>query len=56
MNAKPDKELPALQWVRESLRDIRFGTLTLVVQDGQVVQVEKTERKRLIGHADKASC
>ena len=33
--------------VREALESIRFGTVTLVVQDGRVVQVEKNEKIRL---------
>ena len=36
----------ALQNVEEALRDLAFGTVTLVVQDGIVVQVERTERRR----------
>jgi hypothetical protein len=33
--------------VRETLASIRFGTVTLVVQDGRVIQVEKNEKIRL---------
>jgi hypothetical protein len=36
----------ALQQIEASLRDLQFGTLTLVVQDGVIVQVERTERHR----------
>jgi len=38
--------------VRESLKSIRFGTVTLVVQDGRVIQVDKSEKIRMdkIGH------
>jgi len=38
----------------ESLRDLRFGALTLVVQDGVIVQVERTERHRYRRSADPA--
>ena len=40
--------------VREALASIRFGTVTLVVQDGRVIQVEKNEKIRLnrAGHID----
>jgi len=34
------------QNVEEALRGLAFGTVTLVVQDGVVVQVERTERRR----------
>jgi len=42
------------QVVREALHSIRFGTVTLVVQDGRVIQVDKSEKIRLnkIGHMD----
>lgn len=40
--------------VREALTSIRFGTITLVVQDGRVIQVDKNEKIRLnrSGHID----
>jgi len=37
----------ALSKVREALDGLRFGTVTVVVQDGVVVQVERTEKVRL---------
>lgn len=33
--------------VRETLKSIRFGSITLVVQDGRVIQVDKSEKIRL---------
>ncbi|HEY7428113.1 MAG TPA: YezD family protein [Gemmataceae bacterium] len=41
---------PNLRWtwqrVEDALRGLQFGSITLLVQDGVVVQVERTERKR----------
>ena len=37
----------ALDKVRDALADLRFGTVTIVVQDGVVVQGERTEKVRL---------
>ena len=37
----------ALEKVREALRGLRYGTVTVIVQDGVVIQVERTERMRL---------
>ena len=37
----------ALTRIREALRDLRFGVVTIVLQDGYVVQVERTEKLRL---------
>ena len=47
-----NKELERV--VRDSLQSIRFGTVTLVVQDGRVIQVDKNEKIRInrSGHID----
>lgn len=41
---------PNTRWtwrnIEEALRSLQFGSVTLHVQDGVVVQVERTERKR----------
>ncbi len=37
----------ALGRVREALSGLRYGEVTVVVQDGVVVQVERTEKVRL---------
>ena len=40
--------------VREALASIRFGVISLVVQDGRVIQVDKHEKIRVnkAGHID----
>ena len=49
--ATPEPENPnlrqALDQVRRALRGLRFGEVCVTVQDGFVVQIERTERKRL---------
>jgi hypothetical protein len=37
----------ALEHIERALRGLRFGEVTVIVQDGVVVQVERTERTRL---------
>jgi len=37
----------ALARIQTALRGLRFGTVTAVVQDGVVVQVERTEKIRV---------
>jgi hypothetical protein len=37
----------AIEQIRQSLHGLRFGQVTIIVQDGVVIQVERTERKRL---------
>jgi hypothetical protein len=45
---RPDDNLrQAIDSVLQSLRGLRFGHVTITVQDGLVVQVERVERKRL---------
>ncbi len=40
-----NKELERL--LRDSLRSIRFGAVTLVIQDGMVIQVDRSEKVRI---------
>jgi len=42
-----DQESDALTRIESALRGLRFGTVTAVVQNGVVVQVERTEKVRL---------
>jgi hypothetical protein len=41
----------ALSRIEAALRGLRFGTVTATVQDGVVVQVERTERVRVVRSA-----
>ncbi len=36
----------AVRQIEEALRGLQFGQVTVTVQDGVVVQVERTERRR----------
>ena len=36
----------ALRQIEDALRGLQFGQVTITVQDGVVVQVERTERRR----------
>ena len=38
----------ALNRIHDALRGLRFGTVSVIVQDGVVVQVERTEKLRLL--------
>ena len=33
--------------LRDALATIRFGTITLVIQDGLIIQIDKNEKLRL---------
>jgi hypothetical protein len=49
--ADADKRWP-LEQIAEALRGLRYGTVTVVVQDGVVVQVDRTEKRRLRGETN----
>lgn len=36
-----------LSALAEALRGVRYGTVTVIVQDGRVVQIDRTDRRRL---------
>ena len=42
-------ELPQQPWreIQEALRGLQFGHVTVIVQNGLVVQVERLEKRRL---------
>jgi hypothetical protein len=42
-----DRSRDALERIRTALRGLRYGTVTAVVQDGVVVQVDRTEKIRI---------
>jgi hypothetical protein len=48
-SARPDSPelLEALDAIRDALRGMKFGEVTITVQDGVVIQLERTERTRL---------
>ena len=37
----------ALNQIRDSLRGLRFGSVNVIVQDGVVIQIDRTEKRRL---------
>ncbi len=42
-----DRTRDALDRIQTALRGLRYGTVTAVVQDGIVVQVDRTEKFRI---------
>jgi hypothetical protein len=55
--AVPDNSHDQPEWlalVRSHVRDLRYGVIQLVVHDGRVTQIERTEKTRLVSdHADR---
>ena len=47
------------QQIIEALRGLRFGTVNIIVQDGVIVQIDRTEKRRLkrpAPSADSGAC
>ena len=42
-----DEREQDLQHIREALRGLRFGTVNIIIQDGFIVQIDRTEKKRV---------
>jgi len=40
----------AINQIRDSLRGLRFGSVNIIVQDGVVIQIDRTEKRRLRGN------
>ena len=45
---REENERRALALVREAIRSVRFGVVTVYLQDGLVVQVERSEKQRIL--------
>jgi len=48
--ASPPAEAPsdaAWEQIRDALRGLKFGAISIIVQDGVVVQIERTEKRRI---------
>ncbi len=43
VDSRKDNPLP---YISEALRGLLFGTVTVIVQNGVVVQIERTEKRR----------
>ena len=41
------REQIAFQEIREALRGLQYGSLTVIVQDGIVVQIDRTSKRRM---------
>jgi hypothetical protein len=49
-NSRRDAALEdALEQIRRALQGLQFGEVSVIVQDGVVVQLERRERRRLRG-------
>jgi hypothetical protein len=50
-DAAPDE---TLSQIRESLHGLKFGSVNIIVQDGVVIQIDRTEKRRLRGNRNNA--
>jgi hypothetical protein len=47
INLKPDEREEIFAYLEKMLVALKYGSVTLVVQDGKIVQIEKNEKVRL---------
>jgi hypothetical protein len=55
--AASPKQLPSEDELREiaaSLRGLRYGSVSIVVQDGVIIQIDRTEKRRLRNRREQA--
>ena len=47
--ASAGDNIPEYTWdeVRASLRNLKYGSVTIIVQDGVIIQIDRTEKHRL---------
>ncbi|MBI5904021.1 MAG: YezD family protein [Deltaproteobacteria bacterium] len=45
---RAENERKAIALVLEAIRQVRYGVVTVVLQDGLVVQVERAEKTRIL--------
>ena len=41
------KQVSRLEMLEKLLENMKFGSITLIVQDGKIIQIDKTEKYRL---------
>jgi hypothetical protein len=46
-SAPDDSREREIAQIRDALRGLKFGAVNIVVQDGVVVQIDRTEKRRL---------
>ncbi len=45
--SRDPREDLAIEQVRKALKGLRYGTVTLIVQDGIVIQIDRTSKSRI---------
>ena len=58
LNSQTDKPTPqdaVVDSILDALRGLRFGSIVVTVQDGVVVQIDRTEKRRLTASCSSSS-
>jgi hypothetical protein len=48
--SEAEQTVPAdavINQIRDSLRGLRYGSVNIIVQDGVIIQIDRTEKRRL---------
>lgn len=46
-DSKQTLDISHLKMLEEMLKAMKFGSITLIVQDGKIIQIDKTEKYRV---------
>ncbi len=46
-NSKDPFQIQVLQKIAESIKSIKYGQVVIIVQDSQVIQIDKVEKVRI---------
>lgn len=50
-----EDNFPELDAIKDALKGLMFGSINVIVQDGVIIQIDRTEKRRLRRKPDKAS-
>lgn len=42
-----NKDVNLNELIQELIEEVKYGNITLIIQDGKVIQIDKTEKLRL---------
>ncbi|GIQ69531.1 DUF2292 domain-containing protein [Xylanibacillus composti] len=47
MEKSSEKEKEIIHYIQQSLSDIQYGSIHIVIHEGRIVQIERTEKLRM---------
>ena len=47
-NYQTENKTKSIEQLKKTISEVRYGTVSAVIQDGKIVQIEKNEKIRLV--------